>query len=83
MNIDLRYAEIQLMRELVTKHRLGMFKNLMKGYPSLKKKSIDELSEMQRKFNAERNPFCEEGRCGIILDKIEEIEDKVKGALTK
>ena len=78
MNIDLKYTELRLVHTLVTAHRQELFKNLVKAYPNLKKKSFDELIDIQKKFNEERNPFCDEGQCGLILDKIEVIEDRVR-----
>ena len=81
MKLDLTYPEISLLRKLVTDHRYAEFLALIKGSKKAKTMSIDELSEAQRQFNAERNPHCEMGLYGSILDKFEEVEDKIRESI--
>ena len=81
MILDINYTEIALIRELVQKHREEMFHNLFKNNPKARKMSFDKICEGKKEFDSERNPFCPEGQCGIILDKIDEIDDKIKAAI--
>ena len=78
MELVLTYAEMALVRELLGKHRTQLLNGLMKLNPKVKKLPWDELLKLTKSFNEERNPFCEHGLVGRILDRIDAIEQELQ-----
>ena len=80
MKLELTYPEMALIREVISKHlhEMGSKFIAVNG----KKATFAKIQKFMDEWNAERNPHCPEGLCGIILDKIEAVEDRIRESIS-
>lgn len=94
MKIDIAYTELSLLRELVGKHKLKLWRTLY--LPNLPKEKQRRVAVMKMKTDlyklgdlyekimntpAPQQPFDEKDWCNSLLQKFQKMEDKIQRAL--
>jgi hypothetical protein len=75
MKLDgLSYAQIKDIYKLCEQKRHDLFKQV----PLRKNLSFESIKEVQELFMNDRNPFREEGRLGLVIDRINNLEDEIQ-----
>lgn len=75
MNIDFNYSELMTIQQAVEKEKMEYWLRLTKRI----KKGITfkKIKQLKKEFDSDSNPWKLEGRCNIILEKIEQVQEKI------
>ena len=75
MIIDFDYRELMMIKDAIEFHKANTWNRLAKRI--VKGTTFEEVKTLRKEFDEQTNPWTEEGKCNTVLNKIQEMQDKI------
>ena len=83
IKLELNYRQLAYIKKLITDKRYRLWLDFSKMIKKKYRNNLNKVCKVKTTFDNERNPWTEHGKCGIILDKIAELELSINKEVRK